>query len=91
MCILSLQVRTGALDVVVLDSVAALSPKAELVCANVYAGPLCIQLCLFCSHIFVLLPLGCQEGDMGDVHMGLLARLMGQALRKIIGSVAKSK
>ncbi|MBT4878554.1 MAG: recombinase RecA, partial [Alphaproteobacteria bacterium] len=53
-------VRSGAIDVVVIDSVAALVPKAEL------------------------------EGDMGDSHMGLQARLMSQALRKITGSVSKS-
>ena len=54
-------VRSGALDVLVVDSVAALVPKAEL------------------------------EGDMGDSHMGLQARLMSQALRKITGSISKSK
>jgi recombination protein RecA len=53
-------VRSGAVDVVVLDSVAALVPKAEI------------------------------EGDMGDSHMGIQARLMSQALRKIGGSVSKS-
>lgn len=53
-------VRSGAVDVVVLDSVAALVPKAEI------------------------------EGDMGDSHMGLQARLMSQALRKIGGSLNKS-
>lgn len=53
-------VRSGAIDVVVVDSVAALVPKAEL------------------------------EGDMGDSHMGLQARLMSQALRKLTGSVAKT-
>ena len=53
-------VRSGALDVLVVDSVAALVPKAEL------------------------------EGDMGDSHMGLQARLMSQALRKLTASVAKS-
>ena len=53
-------VRSGAVDVVVLDSVAALVPKAEI------------------------------EGDMGDSHMGLQARLMSQALRKIGGSLSKS-
>lgn len=53
-------VRSGAIDVVVIDSVAALVPKAEL------------------------------EGDMGDSHMGLQARLMSQALRKITGSVSKT-
>lgn len=54
-------VRSGGVDVVVVDSVAALVPKAEL------------------------------EGDMGDSHMGLQARLMSQALRKITGSISKSK
>jgi recombination protein RecA len=53
-------VRSGAIDVLVVDSVAALVPKAEL------------------------------EGDMGDSHMGLQARLMSQALRKLTGSVSKS-
>ncbi len=53
-------VRSGALDVLVIDSVAALVPRAEL------------------------------EGDMGDSHMGLQARLMSQALRKITGSISKS-
>ena len=53
-------IRSGAVDVVVLDSVAALVPKAEI------------------------------EGDMGDAHVGMQARLMSQALRKIGGSVAKS-
>jgi recombination protein RecA len=53
-------VRSGALDLVVVDSVAALVPKAEL------------------------------EGDMGDSHMGLQARLMSQALRKLTGIVSKS-
>ncbi|MGC8862785.1 MAG: recombinase RecA [Armatimonadota bacterium] len=53
-------VRSGAVDVVVLDSVAALVPKAEI------------------------------EGDMGDSHVGLQARLMSQALRKIGGSLSKS-
>jgi len=54
-------VRSGALDVVVIDSVAALVPKAEL------------------------------DGDMGDSHMGLQARLMSQALRKLAGTVSKSR
>ena len=54
-------VRSGAVDVIVIDSVAALVPKAEL------------------------------EGDMGDVHMGLQARLMSQALRKLGSSISKSK
>lgn len=53
-------VRSGAVDIVVIDSVAALVPKAEL------------------------------EGDMGDSHMGLQARLMSQALRKLTASIAKS-
>lgn len=53
-------VRSGGVDIVVVDSVAALVPKAEL------------------------------EGDMGDSHMGLQARLMSQALRKITGSMSKS-
>ncbi len=54
-------VRSGAIDVLVIDSVAALVPKAEL------------------------------EGEMGDSHMGLQARLMSQALRKLTGTVAKSQ
>ena len=53
-------VRSGAIDVVVVDSVAALTPKAEL------------------------------EGDMGDHHVGLQARLMSQALRKLTGSISRS-
>jgi recombination protein RecA len=53
-------VRSGAIDVLVVDSVAALVPKAEL------------------------------EGEMGDSHMGLQARLMSQALRKLTGSISKS-
>ena len=53
-------VRSGALDVVVVDSVAALTPRAEI------------------------------EGDRGDAHVGLLARLMSQALRKLAGSIAKT-
>ena len=53
-------VRSGAMDVVVIDSVAALVPRAEI------------------------------EGDMGDVHMGLQARLMSQALRKLTASIGKS-
>ncbi len=53
-------VRSGALDLIVIDSVAALVPRAEL------------------------------EGDMGDSHMGLQARLMSQALRKLTGTVSKS-
>ncbi|HEY1086659.1 MAG TPA: recombinase RecA [Archangium sp.] len=54
-------VRSGAIDVLVIDSVAALVPKAEL------------------------------EGEMGDAHMGVQARLMSQALRKLTGAVAKSQ
>jgi recombination protein RecA len=54
-------VRSGALDVVVIDSVAALVPKAEI------------------------------EGDMGDSHPGLQARLMSQALRKLTGAISRSK
>src|SRR6202161_2728751 len=54
-------VRSGALDVLVIDSVAALVPRAEL------------------------------EGEMGDSHMGLHARLMSQALRKLTGSIARSR
>lgn len=53
-------VRSGAIDVIVVDSVAALVPKAEI------------------------------EGDMGDSHMGLQARLMSQALRKLAGAISKS-
>lgn len=53
-------VRSGAIDVLVIDSVAALVPKAEL------------------------------EGDMGDSHMGLQARLMSQALRKLTGSISRT-
>ena len=54
-------VRSNALDVIVIDSVAALTPRAEI------------------------------EGEMGDSHMGLQARLMSQALRKLSGAIAKSK
>ncbi|RKQ37546.1 recombinase RecA [Oceanobacillus halophilus] len=54
-------VRSGAVDIVVVDSVAALVPKAEI------------------------------EGDMGDAHVGLQARLMSQALRKLSGAINKSK
>ena len=54
-------VKSGALDVIVIDSVAALVPKAEL------------------------------DGDIGDTHVGLQARLMSQALRKLTGIVSKSK
>lgn len=53
-------VRSGAVDVVVVDSVAALTPKAEI------------------------------EGDMGESHVGLLARLMSQALRKLAGAISKT-
>jgi recombination protein RecA len=53
-------VRSGAIDVVVIDSVAALVPRAEI------------------------------EGEMGDAHMGLQARLMSQALRKLTGTISKS-
>jgi len=53
-------VRSGTVDVLIVDSVAALVPKAEI------------------------------EGDMGDAHMGLQARLMSQALRKLTGSISKS-
>ena len=53
-------VRSGAMDIVVVDSVAALTPKAEI------------------------------EGDMGDSHVGLQARLMSQALRKLAGAISKS-
>jgi len=53
-------VRSGAIDVIVVDSVAALVPKAEI------------------------------DGDMGDSHMGLQARLMSQALRKLAGAISKS-
>ena len=54
-------VRSGAIDVVVIDSVAALVPRAEL------------------------------EGEMGDTHVGLQARLMSQALRKLTGSISRSR
>ena len=54
-------VRSGAVDVVVVDSVAALVPRAEI------------------------------EGEMGDTHVGLQARLMSQALRKLAGAISKSK
>ena len=53
-------IRSGAIDVVVIDSVAALTPRAEI------------------------------EGEMGDIHVGLQARLMSQALRKLTGTLAKS-
>ncbi len=58
--IVDMLVRSGALDVVVIDSVAALTPKAEI------------------------------EGDMGDTHVGLQARLMSQALRKLTGNLNKT-
>jgi recombination protein RecA len=54
-------IRSGSLDVVVIDSVAALTPRAEI------------------------------EGDMGDTHVGLQARLMSQALRKLTGNLSKSQ
>ena len=54
-------IRSGALDVIIVDSVAALVPKAEI------------------------------DGDMGDSHMGLQARLMSQALRKLAGAINKTK
>jgi len=54
-------VRSGAIDVIVIDSVAALVPRAEI------------------------------EGEMGDVHVGLQARLMSQALRKLVAAIGKSK
>src|SRR5690606_24505192 len=54
-------VRSGAIDVIVVDSVAALVPRAEI------------------------------EGDMGDAHVGLQARLMSQALRKLTGAISRSK
>src|SRR5271157_1090269 len=53
-------IRSGAMDIIVVDSVAALTPRAEI------------------------------EGDMGDSHMGLQARLMSQALRKLTGTISKS-
>ena len=53
-------IRSGAIDIIVVDSVAALVPRAEI------------------------------EGDMGDSHVGLQARLMSQALRKLTGSIKKS-
>ncbi len=59
--ICDLLVRSGAVDIVVIDSVAALVPRAEI------------------------------EGEMGDQHMGLQARLMSQALRKLTGSISKSR
>jgi recombination protein RecA len=59
--IVDMLTRSGAIDLIVIDSVAALTPKAEL------------------------------EGDMGDSHMGLQARLMSQALRKLTSSISRSK
>jgi len=59
--ICDLLVRSGAIDLVVIDSVAALVPKAEI------------------------------EGEMGDTHVGLQARLMSQALRKLTGSISKTR
>ena len=59
--IMDMLIRSGALDVVVIDSVAALVPRAEI------------------------------EGEMGDSHVGLQARLMSQALRKITGALSQSK
>lgn len=58
--IVDMLTRSGAVDIIIVDSVAALTPKAEL------------------------------EGDMGDSHMGLQARLMSQALRKLTGSISRS-
>src|SRR5690606_18985828 len=54
-------VRSGAIDVIAIDSVAALVPRAEI------------------------------EGDMGESHVGLQARLMSQALRKLTGAISRSK
>src|SRR5207247_7386949 len=54
-------IRSGALDVIVIDSVAALVPRAEI------------------------------EGEMGDAHVGLQARLMSQALRKLTGNLSRSR
>src|ERR671920_735938 len=59
--IMDMLIRSNALDVIVVDSVAALVPRAEI------------------------------EGDMGDSHVGLQARLMSQALRKLTGAIARSK
>jgi len=59
--IVDMLTRSGALDIIVIDSVAALTPKAEL------------------------------NGEMGDSHVGLQARLMSQALRKLTGSISRSK
>jgi recombination protein RecA len=54
-------IRSAAVDIIVIDSVAALTPRAEI------------------------------EGNMGDSHMGLQARLMSQALRKLTATISKSK
>src|SRR5665811_1516596 len=59
--IVDMLVRSGSVDIVVIDSVAALTPKAEI------------------------------EGEMGDTHVGLQARLMSQALRKLAGNLSKSR
>ncbi len=59
--IVDMLTRSGAIDIIVIDSVAALTPKAEI------------------------------DGEMGDSHMGLHARLMSQALRKLTGSIARSR
>jgi recombination protein RecA len=59
--ICELLVRSNAVDVIVVDSVAALIPRAEI------------------------------EGEMGDTHVGLQARLMSQAMRKLTGAIAKSR
>ena len=59
--IVDMLVRSGAIDIIVVDSVAALVPKAEI------------------------------EGEMGDTHVGLQARLMSQAMRKLTGSISRSK
>ena len=59
--ITDMRIRSGALDIIVIDSVAALTPKAEI------------------------------EGEMGDSHVGLQARLMSQALRKLTGNLNKSR
>ena len=59
--IVEMLIRSGAIDVIVVDSVAALVPRAEI------------------------------EGEMGDAHMGLQARLMSQAMRKLTGAISKSR
>jgi recombination protein RecA len=59
--IVDMLVRSGAIDVIVVDSVAALTPRAEI------------------------------EGEMGDTHVGLQARLMSQALRKLTGNLSKTR